>query len=267
MVVSERNMKRKVELEDITNTNTHYNKKKKQYKLQQRSPSPVNVLSDETKQSSKSTCLSPKKQLKYKTVTFENNALLTPKEETYDDLIDIHEESEKGSSIFHQIHSPSSISLDENISLDTEESNSELNTNPDYLALTSALRLLNNRKSRIEQEIRQLSNLYKCYSKLPVKQTKSDKQIVEHHEIKILDDCKTKSDHDYTNVDYNIQYNEITDFFIKLVNNELQLPKQHRILKAPIINWSKYNLSQAANNLKGNINDKPLFKTLNLFDK
>ncbi|CAH6723327.1 hypothetical protein CLIB1444_14S01596 [[Candida] jaroonii] len=269
MAVSERNMKRKVELEDITNTNTNYNKKMKQMnfkkKLQQRSPSP---FEGELK--------SPKKYKKDygKSVTFENSPLLTPKEEDYQDEPDIVEINMDIPSSVGDCDLDDSVNpfdavqnnddddndmfndSDDNVNkkdltndhlgqtsdeLQSRETNDvcdpqnsttdELISNPDYIALTSSLRLLNNNKSKIETEILQLSKLYSNFD--------------------------------------NIQNDgEVIDFFVKLVKNELNLPKQNKILKSPIINWSKYNLEveNNGNKFNKNYNDKPLFKTLNLFN-
>lgn len=263
MAVSERNMKRKLELEDITNTNTNYNKKLKQMnfkkKLQQRSPSPID-----------GDLKSPKKYKKDygKSVTFENSPLLTPKEEDYQDEPEIVEinmdlpssvgdydlddsvnpfdkvESNDNDDKFNDSndnvnkdefvssqHSDVGQSQETNDSNDSQNKCDELITNADYIALTSSLRLLNNNKSKIEQEILQLSKLLSSFE--------------------------------------NIQNNdEVVKFFEKLIKNELNLPKQNKILKSPIINWSKYNLEveNNGNKFNKNYNDKPLFKTLNLFN-
>lgn len=107
-----------------------------------------------------------------------------------------------------------------------------LNNNSDYLALTSSLRLLSNSEDKIQREIVELSNILNFHA------TNSDKGAV-------------------------------VDFFLKLLDNELDLPKQNRILKCPLIDWSKYhngltNVSKESFEDSGN-SEKLLFKTLNLF--
>lgn len=90
---------------------------------------------------------------------------------------------------------------------DTNEHDpTNLSTNADYIALTSSLRLATSSKRKIESEIVQLSSLLKFHSQ-------------------------------------NNNKDEIISFFMKLINNDLNLPQQHKIMKAPIIDWSKYHPS------------------------
>lgn len=107
-----------------------------------------------------------------------------------------------------------------------------LGTNCDYLALTSSLRLLTADKDRIESEIVGLSQM--------------------------LDFHANNADKD-----------QIIDFFSKLVDNKLHLPKQSKILRCPLIEWSKYHNGLANVNKEsfaGCGDEKLLFKTLNLFN-
>lgn len=107
-----------------------------------------------------------------------------------------------------------------------------LGTKCDYLALTSSLRLLNTNKGRIEKEIVGLSQMLDFHAK------NSDK-------------------------------GEIVEFFSKLVDNELNLPKQNKILRSPLIDWSKYHngLNNVSKESFANCSsEKLLFKTLNLFN-
>lgn len=108
----------------------------------------------------------------------------------------------------------------------------QLGTNCDYLALTSSLRLLNNNKSKIETEIVDLSQMLDFHAK------NSDK-------------------------------GEIIDFFSKLVDNKLNLPQQNKILRCPLIDWSKYHnglTNVSKESFEACANEKLLFKTLNLFN-
>lgn len=107
-----------------------------------------------------------------------------------------------------------------------------LGTNCDYLALTSSLRLLNTNKGKIEKEIVDLSQMLDFHTK------NSDK-------------------------------GEIIDFFSKLVDNKLNLPQQNKILRCPLIDWSKYHnglTNVSKESFEACSNEKLLFRTLNLFN-
>lgn len=140
---------------------------------------------------------------KQKSVTFENY-LLTPKDEDY------YEKS------------PSPDFPIQEIDQLNDEKNFE--KNPDYIALTSCLRLLKNNKSQITKEIIELSDLIK-----QLNDNNDDKQVM--------------------------------NFLRKLLTNKLKLPKQNKIVKCPIIKISKYQTPNLPN-----YNEKPVFKTLNLFN-
>lgn len=108
----------------------------------------------------------------------------------------------------------------------------QLGTNCDYLALTSSLRLLNTNKGKIEREIVDLSQMLDFHAK------NSDK-------------------------------GEIIDFFSKLVDNKLNLPQQNKILRCPLIDWSKYHnglTNVSKESFEACANEKLLFRTLNLFN-
>lgn len=108
----------------------------------------------------------------------------------------------------------------------------QLGTNCDYLALTSSLRLLNTNKSKIEREIVGLSQMLDFHAK------NSDK-------------------------------GETIDFFSKLVDNKLNLPQQNKILRCPLIDWSKYHnglTNVSKESFEACANEKLLFRTLNLFN-
>ncbi|EGV60364.1 hypothetical protein PSN45_001875 [Yamadazyma tenuis] len=186
MAISEMKM-RKNELEDITNTSK-----------------------------SKLSFVKLEKKEKPKAVTFENY-LLTPKDEDYydddeEDLVPQHEEP-KLEQAMTPVEEP-----------EVNESQ-DLDRNPDYIALTSSLRLLKSNKDKISNEIVELSQLSEFF-----KQCQDEKEIMK--------------------------------FLNKLLTNKLNLPKQNKILKCPMIKISKYEPQP----LKLNLNEKPLFKTLNLFN-
>ncbi|CAX44753.1 conserved hypothetical protein [Candida dubliniensis CD36] len=125
-------------------------------------------------------------------------------------------------------------------STDGETIKQDLNENPDYIALTSSLRMAKITNAKINQDIIELSKLQQYYS------TNANKE-------------------------------ETIQFFLKLINNELNLPKPTKITKCPIINWSKYHpcLSQVNKDFENQLRkcDKKeqaknsLYKALNLFDK
>jgi hypothetical protein len=78
-----------------------------------------------------------------------------------------------------------------------------LDEHADYIALTSSLRMVENASTKIESDIIQLQKLHQYYST-----------------------CDNKQD--------------MIDFFVKVLKNEVSLPKQVKIPKCPSINWSKY---------------------------
>lgn len=223
--------KRKLsELEDITNSNTYHNKKMKanninttsarQYKdpapQQQRSPSPTDMTP------SSRVVSSPPSKTRSKSVLFATNSfnhqnphkqyqespLLTPKEE--DDYDEVDTCSSKSNDA-----SNSSFDLD-------------LDNNPDYIALSSTLRLLYSSKNEISGQIRNLSQLLEFHSKTSNKE-------------------------------------DVVEFVLKLINNELNLPKQNKVIQTPVIEWTKYHQGLNVGDWSSK-DEKPLFKTLHLFD-
>lgn len=206
--------KRKLnELEDITN-NGFTNSKKLKMSFRK-----LYFNSDEGKGKKRKDLqeMSPESSKEY-----QESPLLTPKDEE-----DVYYEGE-----------------DKKGKLETEEAETnegkeqkqqeDLNTNPDYIALTSSLRLLNENKNQVRQDIVHLSHLLDYYT-----QVASDDEVVR--------------------------------FFLALLDNKLNLPKQNRTLKSPIVDWSNYhngltNVKRESFDNIGDVNDKPFFKTLNLFD-
>lgn len=105
-----------------------------------------------------------------------------------------------------------------------------LDTNPDYVALAASLRLLTANKDQIHADIASLSRLSR------------------------LDSAGR---------------DEIVLFFVKLMNNELDLPKQRRTVAAPTIDWAQYHASLApvSSACASSKKERPLFKALNVFHK
>ncbi|CCE83708.1 Piso0_004294 [Millerozyma farinosa CBS 7064] len=236
--------KRKLnELEDITNNDGYHNGKKMRMNIrsiymksdaseprQQRSPSPSDFSSSPTKPRRKSV------SFKLSNDEYANSPLLTPEEDESDYYGETGVTS-KSSAVSEDDEANGVVAANAPHSNDkteksTEGTNSEasvdLNKNPDYIALTSSLRLLSGSKVRIESEIVQLSNLLESH-------TSSSKE-------------------------------DLVQFFLKLINNDLNLPKQNKVIKSPLIEWEKYN-GNLSNVHKECLEttERPIFKTLNLF--
>lgn len=203
--------KRKLnELDDITNND--YNKKKPHYEkkyLQQRSPSPSDTSSP------------PKVRPRTKSVLFDvagkhyqNSPLLTPKDEDDDDSDSTH----------HHLLIDDSHDLPFN---DSPNDISNLDTNPDYIALTSSLLLLERRRDRIADDIRNLNNLRALVNM-------NDKQ-------------------------------DVMNFFVKLINKELDLPGHHQVVKAPVVDMQRYHEGLKVDVIKSQSEPSSLFKTVNVF--
>ncbi|RLV89528.1 hypothetical protein JA1_005101 [Spathaspora sp. JA1] len=178
---------------------------------QQRSPSPSEGCSPP----------SAPELTRSKSVTFDlrnNSPLLTPKDDDeYDDSEDVYSDEGVTSSVPSTPATPpgSTTGIEDNHQLEEKpiyQNQSEqetipehdLSTNPDYIALTSCLRLATNNRNKISQEIVQLSQLQQYQS-----QSKNKEETIE--------------------------------FFLKLMNNDLNLPKPNKSIKCPVINWSKYH--------------------------
>lgn len=106
----------------------------------------------------------------------------------------------------------------------------DLDRNPDFISLAASLRLLTANKAQIHADIASLSQLSR------------------------LDTAGR---------------DEIVLFFVKLMNNELDLPKQRRIMAAPTIDWAQYHagLAPVSTACASAKKDRPLFKALNVFHK
>ncbi|EGW35087.1 uncharacterized protein SPAPADRAFT_64276 [Spathaspora passalidarum NRRL Y-27907] len=191
-----------------------------------------------------------------KSVSFDlsnNSPLLTPKdeeeeeEEEYNVSEDVYSDEGSSSSVPSTPATPpgSTTSIDDHPEVEEKHSfaserNHEptigLDTNADYIALTSCLRLATNNRNKITQEIVELSQLQQYHSQ-------------------------------------NENKEETIEFFLKLMNNDLNLPKPNKTIKCPIINWGKYhpaltNVSKKFENcdqFKKEDLDDSVYKSLNLF--
>lgn len=103
--------------------------------------------------------------------------------------------------------------------------------NLDYIALTSSLRLLHTTKNNIENDISRLSDMLESYSKCGDKDT-------------------------------------LVDFYMKLINNEMDLPKPHKVINSPMVDWKRYHprLKNVNTDLENSKHEGSLFKTLSLFN-
>ncbi|ODV78541.1 uncharacterized protein CANTADRAFT_6906 [Suhomyces tanzawaensis NRRL Y-17324] len=174
----------------------------------------------------------------------ENSPLLTPKDEDDDDddehAYPKNDPSPSPGTSTACTTPPASSPINDTSNNDEKSSNTShhanLDTNTDYISLTSSLRLLNSNKEKITGEMAQLAQLQEFHMK-------------------------------------NNDKTEIINFFMKLVNNELDLPKPNKVLKAPTVDWAKYHsgLGQVSADFKKELScsDKPdsLYKSLRLFDK
>ncbi|EAZ63431.2 hypothetical protein PICST_66392 [Scheffersomyces stipitis CBS 6054] len=137
--------------------------------------------------------------------------------------------------------SVSASTLNSSITSESKESlYSDLNTNPDYIALTASHRLLDTTKDRISAEIVSLAKLRDFHAN-------------------------------------NDNREEIIDFFMKLLHNDLDLPSPTPVVRCPLVDWSKYhsNLAGVSRDFENQLNqcDKriasstSLYRSLHLFDK
>ncbi|KAK6454052.1 uncharacterized protein RJT20DRAFT_65467 [Scheffersomyces xylosifermentans] len=201
---------------------------------QQRSPSPTDI-SSEPSSPAKCRSKSVSFDLPDDGKVYEGSPLLTPKEEdddhemSSDEVVNV--DSEVDSDQFDTVATitpPGSISKE----IDTEVISSEsitytksnetisttgtstsstastpsLNTNTDYIALTASHRLISTTKSRIDSEIVELSRLRDLYAD-------------------------------------NDNKEEVVSFFMRLLSNDLHLPTPHKIVRCPVVDWSKYHSS------------------------
>lgn len=203
-------------MEDITNRHKKHKLDNKRvcYPMQQRLPSPS------------SPCCSDSPPLRHhtrnksvlfvldKNQLYEASPLLTPKDEDDDD--------------------DTNYDLACAPEVDTEDvpmaEDQRLDANPDYIALTSLLSLLNGTKTAVSNEIASLQLL------------------------RMRAETATKLD--------------LVAFYVDLICNRKHLPLQHKVLRAPEVQWDRYHPEMASVSLEDTTNDcneKRLFKTLSMF--
>ena len=112
-----------------------------------------------------------------------------------------------------------------------EQYDADLDKNADYLALLLTLRLLYASKDRIHSQVVSLSQLLDFHANSASKE-------------------------------------DVIEFVMKLIGNELDLPGQNKIIKTPMIDWSRYHKAlNVSSNWHTQAEEPPMFKTLNLFEK
>ncbi|CAH2353256.1 hypothetical protein CLIB1423_10S00826 [[Candida] railenensis] len=249
--------KRKLsELEDITNSNTYRNKKSRSrlkanfsFRDKNESAMPTGTTGsaldeDEPQQqrspspsdvSSVNTSSSPVRASKprSKSVTFANETrdIRRTDHKTYEEspLLTPKEEEDD----YEETKPKSLPSPDAHTHTDSGHHHPEdLDHNTDYITLASTLRLLYSSKNEISNQIIHLSKLLDFHSNTSNKE-------------------------------------DVIEFVLKLINNELNLPKQAKIIRTPQIEWSKYH--QGFGDLSGQcLNDEDrecMYKSLKMFEK
>lgn len=233
--------KRKTELEDITNRHKKAKLDKTCYPVQQRLPSPSSPLS----------LLSPHKRSKLvtfellKNQQYEGSPLLTPKDDDYesetddggavvDTSVDVAMAS-GGASVASDV--ASAVASDPaagdaaaatTITDPTLHRHQQLDENADYTALCATGDLLNDTKHRIETHIAELRKLRAAA------QGGSKLALVE--------------------------------FYVALIYQQARLPGQHKIVRAPSVEWSKYHPGLSAVSLNDCTNaNENVFTALNVF--
>lgn len=196
---------------------------------------------------------------------YQNSPLLTPKEEDHDDdddndlcnneyetetkdlrapispIADTTPKTASETTTPATIATPTEIAPTETTSVAPEsdlDDNSDalftdLNTNPDYISLTSSHKMLKRSEGRIVRNIARLLDIQKQVTALQSK-------------------------------------DEIVDLVVRLINNDLDLPQTTRVLRAPIVDWSRYHpaLAKVAKDFtKTDSKGEALFKTLDIWGK
>lgn len=219
--------KRKTELEDITNRHKKAKLDKSYYPIQERLPSP----------STPSCLLSPHKRQKLVTFEllknrhYENSPLLTPKDDDYES------ECESRDNNIHEVNvDHAEKALDTSVAVPSVlavltpplEHHQQLDENADYTALCATGDLLNETKHRIESQIAELRKLRAAA------QGGSKQALVE--------------------------------FYMALICQQARLPGQHKIVRAPSVDWAKYHPGLGAVSLNDCTNsNENAFTALNVF--
>ncbi|GEQ71946.1 hypothetical protein JCM33374_g5632 [Metschnikowia sp. JCM 33374] len=139
----------------------------------------------------------------------------------------------------HFEQSPLLTPKDEDYDLDSDQNDeksgvddeSSLDSNVDYVALGSTASLLESTKEQIETDIKELS-LLRAQAK-------------------------------------NASKSDLVEFYIRLIYNKQPLPAQHKIVRAPTVDWAKYEEGLLNVSLRNDcMNDKKnsVFQTMNMFD-
>lgn len=232
--------KRKTELEDITNRHKKARLDKTSYPVQERLPSP----------SSPSCLLSPHKRSKLVTFEllknrqYEVSPLLTPKDDDYEsDSASVAGDVASVASDVASVAGDRNSAASDEISVagataaasaaaDPQDSplqrHQQLDENPDYTALCATGDLLNDTKHRIESHIAELRKLRAAA------QGGSKLALVE--------------------------------FYVALIYHQARLPGQHKIVRAPSVDWGKYHPGLGAVSLNDCTNaNENIFKALNVF--
>lgn len=163
---------------------------------------------------------------------YEASPLLTPKDEDDDDDVS-SDDVGYNKDINYDLACASEADLEDALSnFPLLAPEKQLDDNPDYIALTSTLSQLTRTKEAISNEISSLSRVKKRA------QTAAKLDLVE--------------------------------FYMELICGKKQLPQQHRVMRAPAVQWSRYHLEMASVSLEdttNDCNDRRLFKTVLMFQE
>lgn len=160
---------------------------------------------------------------------YEASPLLTPKDEDDDDVGPDDVGYNKDTN--YDLACAAGVDLDDALSnLPLLAPEKQLDDNPDYIALTSTLSQLTRTKDAISSEISSLSRVRKSA------QTAAKLDLV--------------------------------GFYMELICGKKLLPQQHRVMRAPTVQWTRYHLEMASVSLEdttNDCNDRRLFKTVLMF--
>lgn len=161
---------------------------------------------------------------------YEASPLLTPKDEDDDDDVN-PDDVGYNKDTNYDLACAAEVDLDDTLgNLHLLAPEKQLDDNPDYIALTSTLAQLTQTKESISSEISSLSRVRKSA------QTAAKLDLVA--------------------------------FYMELICGDKKLPQQHRVMRAPAVQWSRYHLEMASVSLEdttNDCNDRRLFKTVLMF--
>lgn len=104
----------------------------------------------------------------------------------------------------------------------------DLDANPDYVALCSTHNLLVQTKARIETDLHELARL----------------GAAARHGSKL----------------------DLVDFYVRLICLANAVPSQHKVVRAPAVDWGKYHRAMDKVSVGRDDNEQTLFRRLSLFD-